>query len=340
MKWLTIALALALTVATTTPAQAALSQAEQEDVRRLVQSVWDTRAAMNAVKRAVTRGCLTEETRPALHAILTSLHAAQVQHWQALATLLHTSNEQPTGRPELSPAGWHKRAWYYNDRYVTALDATDAKIRLARRACSDNAEYQDDLRKASEASLRSAKTLIQAMNRSLPFAEPYPDLRPGKTIPTVLGPHGDYIKTQWRTNFGKKYMLDSFGHLITWFKDAPLAEVTEKLPPFRDALTQWAGGMDVLDRVTALTAGVTFTPEEAAEDAFCRTLRWRKLATVTAATRIGFFQSFVGAIIGGQLGGVVSKSGDGWRHGWGNLNVWMADIFPENSRCASAFVNE
>ena len=338
MKRLAIALVMVLTAATA--AQAALTEAEQQDIRRLVSSVWDTRRAMAHVKGAVTRGCLTEESRGALYAALNSLHAAQFQHWQAVATLLHTSNDQPTPRPDLTPEQWHKRGWHYTTRYIAALDAAETRIRAARRHCDDNTDYQADLRAAGETWVRNAKSAAQAMDRSLKYAEPYPDLRPGKTVPTLVGPHGDYLRVQWRTSFGKKYMLDSLEHLLTWFKTAPLGEVTEKVPLFRDALTQWASGMDSLDRVTALTAAVTFTQEEAEEDAFCRTLRWRKIATVRAPTRIGSYQSFVGKIVGGPLGHAFAKSGDAWRHGWGNMNVWAADVFPESARCASPFVND
>ena len=306
-------------------ASAELSDAERGDIRDLIESGKSLRAGERYLADAIAC-CSTADNRPALARALARFQAAQIDHWKALANLLHTGTENPTPRPELSTLEWYATAWFYLNRYESQLVEIQADLTAAKKFQRRNSRYQDDVRRARDIWVGSARSYVERIDPGLEYSDPWPELLPGKSVHTVVGPHGDYRMMHWLINRGKNYAMDTYGALITAYRQGADG------PKIRDAWVQSSEMLDALDRASGLLADVTFSPEEADEDRFCRTLRVTKLLTVTGAQRYQAWGDAVSDLLPPPYNLVVAKLVDSWKHSI-DLASWKAFVFPESTRC-------
>ena len=308
-----------------TIASAELSDAERGDIKDLIESGKSLRAGERYLADAIAC-CSTAEARPVLARALARFQAAQIDHWQALANLLHTGTENPTPKPELSPLEWYASAWFYLNRYESQLVQIQADLTAAKKFNKHNSRYQDDLRRARDIWVGSARNYVDRIDPGLEYSDPWPELRPGKSVHTVVGPHGDYRMMQWLINRGKNYAMDTYGALISAYRQGADG------PKIRDAWVQSSEMLDALDHASGLLADVTFSAEEATEDRFCRTLRATKTLTVIAAQRYQAWGDAVSDLVPPPYNLVVAKLVDSWKHSV-DLASWKAFVFPESTRC-------
>jgi hypothetical protein len=312
--------------------RAELTTAERADIKNLV----DSSKALRTGERYLTAAMAVSTTstaRPALANALDRFNSAQIDHWRALAFFLHAGTENPTPKPTLSSTQWYTSAWFHLDAYVAELAALEADLDIAQAFNATNASYQDNIRRARDIWVTSARTYAERMNPALPYLSPWPALLPGKTVQNVVGPHGDYRSMQWLINRGKNYAMDTYGTLITAYRNGANGA------KIRDAWTHSSDMLDTLDRSSALLANVTFTTEEAAEDRFCRVLRVTKLLTVNAGQRYQTWGDAVSNLVPAPYNLVVAKLVDSWKHAI-DLSSWKALVFPESTRCASPFLKD
>src|SRR5688572_12031248 len=140
-------LALLTLVLIAAPASAELSVLEQADVKRLVESSQKLRTGERYLVESLTC-CSTPEARPTLANALEAFRKAQIEHWRALAFLLHTGLENPTPLPVFTNEQWRTQAWFHLDRYNTQLDVIASALTSARAHHVSNAAYQDNLKRA------------------------------------------------------------------------------------------------------------------------------------------------------------------------------------------------
>ena len=310
--------------------RAELADAERADIKTLVDSATALREGERAVAAAIAC-CSTSATRPVLANALGRFHSVQVAHWRALANFLHTGTENPTPKPSLSPLEWYTRAWFYVDLYTTRLGDLDKELTLALAYNKTDTAYQDNLRRARDLGVRSARALADELDPAHAYLDPWPALRAGKTVHTVLGPHGDYRQMQWLINRGKNYAMDTSTALLTAYRGGADSATV------RDAWVQSSQMLSALDHASGLLADVTFSAEETNEDRFCRTLRVTKLLTVTAAQHYEGWGDAVARLLPAPYGVVFAKLVDGWKHAL-DLSSWNALVFPESTRCAAEFL--
>jgi len=312
--------------------RADLTSAERADIKDLIESMRALRAGERYLTASIAC-CSTPEARPALATALARFQAAQIAHWQALGNFLHTGTENPTPLPNLSPLAWYTSAWFYLNRYETHLVEIQADLKAAQAFNKANAAYQDNLRRARDIWVASARGFADRVDPALTFTNPWPPLAPGKTVVTVVGPHGDYRMIHFLLNRGKNYAMDTYEALITVYRQGGDAA------RIREAWTQSSEALDALDKATGLLADVTFTAEEAAEDRFCRVLRATKTLTVTAALRYQTWGDIVSQFLPAPYNLIFAKLVDSWKHSI-DIATWKAFVFPESARCTSPFLKD
>ena len=319
-----------LMIGSATPVNAELTAAERADIKAFINSSAALRTGERYLAASI-QCCSTSDARPALAKALDLFYDAQVDHWRALGFFLHTGTENPTPKPVLSAKSWHDNAWNHVDLYVAHLGEIESALTQAQAFHKTNATYQDNLRRARDIWVSNARTLAEGMNPALPYLTPWPALAAGKTVHTVVGPHGDYRMMQWDLNRGKNYALDTYVALITAYGQG--ASGTK----IKEAWAHSSAMLDTLDRASGLLAGVTFTTEEAAEDRFCRTLRAQKLLTITAAERYQQWASAVSGLLAPPYGTIVANLAESWKRGIDGTS-WRGLVFPESSRCTADFL--
>jgi hypothetical protein len=312
--------------------RAELTVDERADIKDLIESMKALRAGERYLTAAIVC-CSTPDARPALATALGRFHTAQIAHWLALGNFLHTGTENPTPKPTLSTLAWHTTAWFYLNRYEIHLVEIQADLKAAQAFHKTNAAYQDNLRRARDIWVASARGYADRLDPALMYNNPWPALAPGKTIENVVGPHGDYRMMHFLLNRGKNYAMDTYGALITVYRQGGDAA------KIREAWTQSSEMLDALDKATGLLADVTFTAEEAAEDRFCRVLRATKMLTVTAALRYQTWGDIISQFLPAPYNLIVAKLVDSWKHAV-DLSAWRAFSFPESTRCTSPFLKD
>lgn len=341
MKALTLLITL-IVLALSAPAHAVLTEAEKATVVLLVESSVALREGESHVLSAAARAEVLGDT-PAIRADVVAamalLHRGQTEHWQGVAHLLHTGVSNTEMLPNLTPAEWHSRAWFYLDRYSQHLTRAQAAIVTLQAYYPSDTAYQNLLRRARDLWVATAKTKLLAMDRDLSFTNPWPALRDGTrpdgqpfTIPTVVGPHGDYRRAQWLNSRAKNYLLVTYGDLLAAYKDG--ATTAEKLK------RSWTGSRLALngyDKVTALYANAPITAEEAKQDAFCRALWIEKLQTfVIPASLHAWNNAVLSMLPPSPVTKALGKIPDSWKHS--DWSAWSGLVFVENVRCESAFL--
>src|SRR5207245_2704726 len=82
-------------------------------------------------------------------------------------------------------------AWWRLDRFVMFARAAQAELADAARLSGDPS-YRDGIRRARDIWLQQAISGVAQVNRRLAYADPNPS-----SYPKIIGPHGDYDRTQW-----------------------------------------------------------------------------------------------------------------------------------------------
>ena len=320
-------------------------------VKRFHQANVDLRTCHEYVVAATVANGDVEAIAP-LANVLRQIHGAWIEHFRAYNSFLNVGieNTDPPPRPDLLPSQFRDRALFYFDRYRGDLMSVASALVPARERQTDNSSYQDALRRAQDQHLHNALVKMGVLDRSreLPFAEPWPELRDGTsaatgkafTIPTVVGPHGEYCFAQWGTGRAKNYALVAVEGMIELYaRGADPMRMRSAWTPCRQLLS-------TLDRTTALLADVTFTPQETKWDRFCRALGAFKLQTVDAAEFYERWQGAAAQLITSELtreqaqslAVVVAKLGDSWKH-LSKAGAWKGLTFPESLRCDGAFAS-
>ena len=312
--------------------RAELTEAERADVKLLIESAQDLRMGERYLTTAIMC-CSTPEARPALATALDLFQDLQIEHWRALAFLLHTGTDNEPAKPTFTPLSWHTQAWFHIDRYTQRLSWLQSALTAAKAFHPRDTIYQDSLRRARDIWVVNARATVDRMNPALPFSNPWPTLQRGKTIHTVVGPHGDYRSMHHKINRGKNYAMEAYGALLGLYRGG--ADGSR----IRDAWTESSNMLDTLDHVTGLLADVTFTDEEASEDRFCRTLRATKLLTVTAADRYKRWGDSVARLVPAAYTLLILRLVDSWKHAV-DLGTWGGLLFPESPRCTSQFLKQ
>ena len=306
-----------------------LNGAERNDVRNLVESA---RALRNGERYLIeVLHCCSPEARPILATLLARFHGAQIDHWRALAFLLHTGTEASTSKPTMTDQQWLSSAWFHIARYRDRLTDITEGLNEAQEFYQDNAGYQDVIRRTRDIWIKAARWNVGQLNPNLTYSDPWPASVSGDDNPNVVGPHGDYRRMQWYVNRGKNYTLDAYAELIAAYREGAAGW------RMRNAWVQSSIMLDSLDRATGLLADVTFTPEHAAEDRFCRILRVTKILTVESATRYQAWAGVVAGFLPGRFSAIFSKLADGWKHAI-DLSSWQGFVFPNSARCTAEFL--
>ena len=318
------------TVTDAPPRWVQLKDAEIADLARLTDSMTFLRRSQAFVLDNLI--IASPEAGPVYVQLLTAFQAAQIEHWQFRAYLGKGGTENPSPKPTMTHEQWRAAAEFHRPRYRRALDMIAVLIDRAKDHHVDQAAYQDNLRRAKDIWLSQARTALAKMDPGLTWENPWPALRPDKTVETMVGPHGDFRFSVWGINRGINYQMDAYAGAIRAYRAGADPKV------LRDYYTQSAAGLDDLDHAWALTYDVTRTVEEAAEDRFCRVLRVVKLKTVNAAKRYQAAQSVLGALVPPAYRELATKPADSWKHAV-DVSTWQDMVFPESTRCASGFVN-
>jgi hypothetical protein len=314
------------------PRHAQLTDAEVDDLRDLTTSMTMLRLAQGHL--VANLPIVSAEAKPLFVQMLTTLMQAQIEHWRFRAFLGKSGVENPEPLPTLTHEQWRTRAEFHRARYALALDALEKLIGRAQAHHVDHAGYQDNLRRAKDIRLKSAKAFLAKMDPDLTWETPWPKLRAGKTVPTMVAPHGNFRLSVWGVNRGINYTMDSYEAAIAAYKAGAV-----KPKDLVEFYTQTAAGLDTLDRVWALTYDVPLSDDEAKDDRFCRVLRISKLKTVTAAKRFQAAYEVVSRMVPKEFRILVAKPADGWKHAV-DVSVWEDFVFPESERCTSAFLKD
>jgi hypothetical protein len=181
-------------------------------------------------------------------------------------------------------------AWRHVDRVLAVLDAERATAAPPVRLWLDNAAWA-----------------LRSVDRQLRFADPLPGVPGG--VPTAVGPHGHLPLALKRLYFSVHYFRDELEH--AW---VPKYAAGDDIGP---ALGQYLVVIEAQHHVIGLLVGVTWTPEEAGEDSFCRTLRVLRLLSVETPR--------------GYLFAAPSALTDSWFHN--DKALWALMVFPNSARC-------
>lgn len=330
----------ALLVTLPTLAHAELLPAERASVKNTIDASTFVAMAEREVAGAVNAGGATEASRAALAAALLQMVGVSRELTLATTILLGTNPVQfqdfagvktwdAMTRPDQVD-----RAFFYLRRSPGAIDAARAAIRDARAYNTQNPVYQGSLRQA-RIWLREARTRIAAVDTSLRYGDPLPALCAGCTIPSVVGPHGDYARAQKFLYFATKYWRDFAEDWVSTYATGP---VLSDYSPYAGALQHYTLGIDAQHRAIGLLAGITWTAEEAGEDGFCRALRVMKLLTdgdSNEATPFhyhftqGYWRSAWNQVESYRAS--LTRLSDSWKHN--DSAVWELMVFANSQRC-------
>ena len=301
----------AVLLALASPASAAFTDAEAASVSRLVtQVVGNLSQAQSEVSFAVQGA---QDPAPLLRDTAMAVKEAVREALLALALLVDVVPGSSFVAPD--PAGRAGRvaeAWTHLDRIALFIDQAQAASAGAVGA---------NTRRAKTIWLPAARSAAAGVDRAPAFA----DARPA-SWPAIIGPHGDYDRTQWRLYRSLWYLLDAVEYALPWYGAGPAADwyaLLQKSYPIYDAMA----------RGLALIAGVP-PASLAGVSQF-----WRVLAHVASLTDIDA-QAVAERLfeVGGAVAGPAELAAsrvrvlDAWRHL--DASVWFVLIFLDCSQAS------
>lgn len=177
-----------------------LSQEEKDNIKLVIQAAFGNVGGSNSGSLhaglgedlgPIVRDKTTTATRAKIKAVWDLTEAAHYNLLLALADLLG-ANTAPLGQP---------RSFYVNRAIGlinlvqnSTIPQINTAIDAAIAAGAGSTTYPADLNRMKTIHVAGAKAKLQAFNRTLAYADPYPTSRSkfDPTRITIIGPHGDY----------------------------------------------------------------------------------------------------------------------------------------------------
>jgi hypothetical protein len=328
-----------------TEAHAELLPAERTSVRSAIDASNFVATAEREVTVAVNTAGTTEASRAALGHAMRQLIGVSREITLGTAILVGTNPVQfadvagVRAWEAMTRADQVARAFFYLGRINMLIDGAQSALQAARAHKTTNSVYQTALRQAQVVWLGEARKSINAVDRTLGYADPMPALCAGCTIHPVVGPHGDYAKAQKWLYFATKYWRD---FAEDWVESYVGGGVLRDYQFYAGAFRHYTHGVDAQHRAMGLLAGVTWTAAEAGEDAFCRTLRAMKLLTdgdafESSPFQYHYVQSYWRSAWDTESSAYrnsLTRFSDSWKHN--DSAVWELMVFANSTRCPNS----
>lgn len=241
---------------------------------------------------------------PIVASVMTQGLAAARETAIATGLLLNVITEQHSTPPFATLAAMPREdrvalAWWRLDRVAAFLTGAQKSAAAARSATADPMK-QDAMRRVSDIWLAGALTRLTALDRSLAYADPNP-----AAFPQIVGPHGDFEGAEWAL-----YRAVNYAHNAMDIEPV--------------AATRLLAATDVVVDAMLLLAGVTWTPHQATEGNFFRTLEVLEMLTsddVNFAVPERWQQAM--AVV--TTTAAKNVTADAWKHT--DLAAWRLMIF-------------
>lgn len=311
------------------PARAAFTTAEQTELLKLVDGLENISEALRYVAYGIRTGTTTATQTPLADSLgLLILAARDAERGNGL--LLDVIVEQNgttafTTMSSQSRSGRVALAWFYIDRSITTLTTAQSVLQRAQTA-NANSVYQDNVRRAREIWVPSARRNLAGISRGLTYASPDPP-----SYPKVIGPHGEYDTAQWFIWRSHWYLLDMLDAVNAAFR----ADIIQT--DYWSVYKTISSATNILDghvSAAATLAGMTVSATQVGQDPFFRVLD--ELETMTEDTSERFHEmqrELVTWISQGRtptltpLAQALIRLTDSWRHA--DHGVWRQLTFPE-----------
>jgi hypothetical protein len=275
----------------------------------------------------------TPATRPRLGRAMSKAVAAyrELSMCEALLVGVVTEQVKTPGYAKLAAMPRSDRlrlAWWRLDRFVMLAKAAQDELAAATSLLADLA-YRDGLRRARDIWLRRALSEAAAVDRGLAYADPNP-----ASHPKIIGPHGDYDRTQWFLWRSHWYALDALENLLA----AYVSEPPVNSPGLGDAFMRIGEALRLLMQSLELVAGVTWTPEQRQSSQFFRVLGVTKLLTdhghvpfrwmeALVSLRTHWFPHLHGRpVVSSNIQDAMIRIADAWKHS--DMAAWEIMTFP------------
>ena len=330
----------ALLIALPTGLFAELLPAERASVKNVIDASAFVSMAEREMAGALNAGGTTLESRAALAGALNRMIGVSRELTQGTTILLGANPVQfqdyagVKAWDAMTRAEQVDRAFFYLRRVPSAIDGTKIAVMNAQTHNTHNSVYQRALAQA-QVWLQEARVRAASLDTTLRYADPLPALCAGCTIAPVVGPHGDYARAQKFLYFATKYWRDYAEDFVATYANGP---VLSHYGAYAGALQHYTLGIDAQHRAMGLLAGITWTPAEAAEDGFCRTLRVMKLLTDGESNEATPFQYHYNQGYwrsawneAEPYRNSLTRLSDSWKHN--DSAVWELMVFANSQRC-------
>jgi len=219
-------------------------------------------------------------------------------------------------------------AWWRLDRFVMFARAAQAELADAARLSGDPS-YRDGIRRARDIWLQQAISGVAQVNRRLAYADPNPS-----SYPKIIGPHGDYDRTQWFLWRAQWYAHDALDNV----RMAYAGEALGNAAGLGDVFTRIGNASRMLMQSLELLAGVTWTPEQQQSSQFFRVLGVTKLLTDHGHTPFRWMEAVVSLktywfphlqgrpVVSSNIQDAVVRIADAWKHS--DMAAWEIMDFP------------
>jgi hypothetical protein len=322
-------LATAIVLVAAMPARAAFTTAEQTELLKLVDGLENISEALRYVAYGIRTGTTTA-TQTLLADSLGLLILAARDAERANGLLLNVIVEQNGTTAFTTMASQSRRArvalaWFYIDRSVITLGTAGSVLQRAQ-AANANSVYQDNVRRAREIWVPSARRNLAGISRSLTYASPNPS-----SYPKVIGPHGEYDNAQWFMWRSHWYLLDMLDSVTAAFR----ADIIQT--DYWSVYKTISSATNILDgHVTSAgtLAGMTLMSSQIGQDPFFRVLDELETMTQDTAERFHEIQREIVTWIShgrtptlAPLAQALIRLTDSWRHA--DHGVWRQLTFPD-----------
>jgi hypothetical protein len=311
------------------PANAAFTAAEQTEMIKLRDALSDMSWAIRYLGDAMRTGTTTATRTPLADSVgllILAVRDAEVANGLLLdVTVEQRGTSAFTALEAQTRSARVALAWWRLDRSVTTLANADVALSRAFQA-STNTVYRDNIRRAREIWIVAARRSMLWMNRALRYADPNP-----VSFPKVIGPHGDYDRSQWYLWRSHWYALDMLDAIAAAYR----ADTTQA--SYWSVYKTISSATSILDAhvyAAGTLAGLTLTPHQVGQDPFFRILDELETMTEDTPERYHEIQRELAAWIGqgrvptlGALSQSLIRLTDSWRHA--DHGVWRQLVFPE-----------
>ncbi len=323
------ALLVGLGLAAALPAEAVFTTAEQTELTKLVDGLENISETIRYVGYAIRTGT-TAGTQSPLADTLSLLILAARDAERAYGLLLDVITEQ-RGTAIYSSLDAQTRsqrvtqAWWRLDRSVTSLASAESALSRAFIA-NTGVVFQDNVRRARDIWSPSARRNLLWVNRTLTYASPN-----SAAFPKVIGPHGDYDRSQWFLWRSHWYALDMLDSVTAAFRADAIQ--TDYWSVYK-TISSTTAIMDAHVQAASTLAGMTLLASQVGQDPFFRVLDELQVMTEDTPERYHEIQRELATWIGrgrtatlAPLAQALIRVTDSWRHA--DHGVWQQLSFPD-----------